>query len=329
MTLDAVSRSDGRIDVLLTPADLRAEMAVDVRAGLTAIPKHLPPKYFYDDRGSRLFEQITELPEYYQTRTERRILIDHADEIAAAADAEALLELGSGSSSKTRTLLEALDRRRPLTAYLPVDVSVGALSEAMDALGREYPGLPLHGFVADFDRHLDRLPSPGRRLIAFLGGTIGNHPPPRRRHFFAALSATMAPGESLLLGVDLVKDPARLVAAYDDAAGVTAAFNRNVIDVVSREFDGDLDPADFEHVAVWDPDREWIEMRLRARRPVAARLADLDLTVSFAAGEEMRTEISAKFRRPSLERELVAAGLAPRGWWTDADGDFALVLATA
>ncbi|KQZ70641.1 L-histidine N(alpha)-methyltransferase [Nocardioides sp. Root151] len=315
------------LDELLTPADLRAALEADARTGLTATPKWLPPKYFYDDRGSRLFEEITRLPEYYPTRTEHSILVEHADEIASVADAEALLELGSGSSEKTRMLLDAMARGGRLSAYVPVDVSAGALRDAMDGLRRDYPDLVLHGAVADFDHHLDQLPAPGRRLVALLGGTLGNYPPGQRQTFLSSLAAAMRPGEAFLLGVDLVKDADRLVAAYDDSAGVTAEFNRNVIAVLNRELDGDLDPDDFEHVALWDAQNEWIEMRLRARRPIVAQLAALDLKVTFDAGEEIRTEISAKFRRSLLEPELAAAGLHPERWWSDPAGDFALVLA--
>lgn len=327
MTLENADATTVELDVLLTAADLRAGLENDARSGLSARPKSLPPKYFYDDRGSELFEQITELPEYYPTRTERAILTEYADEIAEAAGADVLLELGSGSSAKTRLLLDALGRAGRLRGYVPVDVSAGALAEAMDRLRHEYPGLALHGVVADFDRHLDRLPVPGRRLIAFLGGTLGNYPPEQRRAFLGRLADAMSPGETLLLGLDLVKEPSRLVAAYDDSAGVTAAFNRNVINVLNREFDGDLDPEEFEHVARWDAENRWIEMRLRARRATSGRLAAIDLPVEFAAGEEMRTEVSAKFTRSLIEPELAEAGLSVERWWTDDAEDFGVLLA--
>lgn len=315
------------LDVLLAPAELRAGLEADARAGLTATPKSLPPKYFYDDHGSSLFEQITQLPEYYQTRTERAILDEYADEIAVASGAETLLELGSGSSTKTRVLLDALERTGQLTAYVPVDVSTGALREAMPGLRNDYPELRLHGVVADFDHHLHELPGLGQRMIAFLGGTIGNYPPTRRRAVLAGLAASMDPGETFLVGIDLVKDPDRLVAAYDDSSGVTAQFNRNVIRVLNRELDGDLDPAAFEHVAVWDPMNQWIELRLRATHGLTGRFAAVDLPVSFAAGEEILTEISAKFTRDRLEADLTSAGLQLRQWWTDPHEDFALALA--
>ena len=317
--------TDGILDVLLTPEDLRTALVNDARCGLTATPKWLPPKYFYDDRGSELFEEITLLDEYYPTRAEHGILSEHAADIAAAADCDTLLELGSGSSTKTRLLLDALRDAGSLRAYVPVDVSAAALRESTPALRQEYPGLDIRGAIADFDAHLDLLPRPGRRLWALLGGTIGNYPPTQRDVFLGSIANAMQPGEAFLLGLDLVKDPERLVRAYDDARGVTAAFNLNVLTVLNRELDGNFDPADFQHVSIWDADHEWIEMRLRARRPVHARLAALDLAVSFAAGEEMRTEISAKFRRTRIEGELREAGLEPTHWWSD--GDFALTLA--
>lgn len=314
-----------QLDVLLSPDDLRVGLEDDARRGLTAVPKSLPPKYFYDDRGSELFEEITHLPEYYPTRAEHGILTRYADQIAAAANCETLLELGSGSSIKTRLLLDALLTAGELRGYVPVDVSAGALREAMPALREEYPGIVVHGAVADFDAHLDVLPLPGRRLWALLGGTLGNYPPAQRGPFLAAVADAMQPGEAFLIGLDLVKDAGRLVRAYDDSAGVTAAFNLNVLRVLNRELDGDFDVADFEHVAIWDEANEWIEMRLRARHEVRAHLGTLDLDVTFEAGEEMRTEISAKFRREGIEGELRSAGLEPTHWWTD--GDFALALA--
>ncbi|MFC4334191.1 L-histidine N(alpha)-methyltransferase [Salininema proteolyticum] len=313
-----------RIEVLLRPGALREGLIRDVASGFGASPKRLPPKYFYDDRGSGLFEDVTRLPEYYLTRAERALLEAHASEIAQAADARVLLELGSGSSAKTRLLLDAM-AVDGLAAYVPVDVSEGALQGALADLAADYPALPTHGVVADFEDRLVDLPSPGRRLFAFLGSTIGNFAPPERADFLDRLADAMAPGETLLLGTDLVKDPARLVRAYDDAAGVTAEFNLNVIHVLNRELDGDLDPGDFRHRAVWDADREWMEMSLRALRPVSARLQAIGLDVEFAEGEEVRTEISAKFRKDRVTTELKEAGLELEAWWTD--GDFALSLA--
>ncbi|WLQ39054.1 L-histidine N(alpha)-methyltransferase [Streptomyces laculatispora] len=304
-----------------TDAALRA----DVLNGLTRQPKTLPPKWFYDARGSELFEEITRLPEYYPTRAEREILIDRADEIAAACGARTLVELGSGSSEKTRHLLDALPE---LHTYVPVDVSESALRGAAEALLRERPGLSVHALIADFTGALSLPGTPGPRLVAFLGGTIGNLLPQERAAFLASVRSLLSPGDSLLLGTDLVKDEEVLVAAYDDAAGVTAAFNRNVLSVVDRELGADFEPADFEHVARWNPGREWIEMRLRARRALTVKIPELDLVVPFEAGEELRTEVSAKFRKDGVRDELDRAGMRLTQWWTDSAGRFALSLAT-
>jgi L-histidine N-alpha-methyltransferase len=311
------------VDVHLGPSDMQEALRSDARRGLTAAPKELPPKWFYDDRGSQLFDEITRLPEYYPTRAERAILEARAGEIAAATGADTLVELGSGTSTKTRLLLDALAARR----YVPFDVSEATLRAAAGELAAAYPGLAVHGVVGDFERHLSLVPSGGRRLIAFLGGTIGNLDPAQRAKFLGEVAAGMAPGDSLLLGTDLVKDVGRLVAAYDDAAGVTAEFNRNVLLVLNRELDADLDPRRFEHVARWDAEEEWIEMRLRSVGAQSVAVRALGLDVDFADGEEMRTEISSKFRRAGVESELAGAGLDLRHWWTDPAGDFALSLA--
>lgn len=308
------------------PADATAAaLRTDVAEGLTRTPKQLPPKWFYDARGSELFERITELPEYYPTRAEREILVARAAEIAAATRARTLVELGSGSSEKTRHLLRALP---DLHAYVPVDVSESALTLAGRALLAEHPELTVHALVADFLEGL-ALPqdTPGPRLVAFLGGTIGNLLPVERAGFLTSVSALLAPGDALLLGTDLVKDEATLVAAYDDTQGVTAEFNKNVLAVLDRELGADFDPADFDHVALWDAEHEWIEMRLRARGAITAKIPALDLAVHLAAGEEIRTEVSAKFRQERVRAELTAAGLQPRRWWTDGEGRFALSLA--
>lgn len=316
------------IEVLLRPEDLRASLETEVRSGLTAVPKRLPPKFFYDDRGSELFEEITRLDEYYPTRRERDLLRRHADAVADAAAADVLLELGSGSSEKTALLLDAMERSGDLTSYVPVDVSTGALKGALAQLRQSRPELVVRAVVADFEHHIESLPRQGRRLVAFLGSTIGNFEPAERSRFLTSLAEVLGPEESLLLGLDLVKDPGRLVAAYDDSAGVTAAFNRNVLAVLNRELDADFDPDAFAHVAVWDAQNEWIEMRLRARRAMSARVGTLGLDVALAEGEEIRTEVSAKFRRTGVSDELARAGLHLRGWWTDPDGDYALALAS-
>ncbi|GAA3367755.1 L-histidine N(alpha)-methyltransferase [Streptomyces sannanensis] len=305
-----------------TDADLRA----DVLHGLTRNPKTLPPKWFYDAHGSELFEEITRLPEYYPTRAEREILIHRSAEIAGLSGARTLVELGSGSSDKTRHLLDALP---DLHGYVPVDVSESALTGAAEAILDERPGLRVHALVADFTRGLALPGTPGPRLVAFLGGTIGNLLPAERAVFLRSVRSLLKPGDSLLLGTDLVKDEDTLVAAYDDAAGVTADFNKNVLAVINRELGADFDADDFAHVAVWDRKNEWIEMRLRARQTLTVKIRDLDLVVPFEYGEEMRTEVSAKFRQDGVRAELAAAGLTLRNWWTDEAGRFALSLSTA
>jgi L-histidine Nalpha-methyltransferase len=318
--------SDIRVDVHLQPDWMARALEADVRTGLGSAPKTLPPKWFYDDRGSELFDAITRLPEYYPTRTERAILVEHAGEVADLTKAHTLVELGSGTSEKTRLLLDALADRGTLERFVPFDVSEQTLREAAAAVAREYDGVTVHAVVGDFEHHLDELPGDGPRVVAFLGSTIGNFAPAARASFLAELAATLQPGDALLLGTDLVKDPARLVAAYDDADGITAAFNKNVLHVLNRELAADFDPDAFEHVARFDPDAEWIEMRLRAVGAQDARVGALDLDVHFSDGEEMRTEISAKFRRAGVERELAAVGLTLAEWWTDPASDFALSL---
>ncbi|MGW3111486.1 L-histidine N(alpha)-methyltransferase [Streptomyces sp. NPDC001091] len=305
-----------------TDAALRA----DVLDGLSADPRTLPPKWFYDARGSELFERITELPEYYPTRAEREILQDRSGEIAAASGARTLIELGSGSSRKTRHLIDA---HGSLEAYIPVDVSESALVQAGQALAAERPDLTVHALIADFTAPMTLPRTPGPRLVAFLGGTIGNLLPAERSDFLATVRSLLAPGDALLLGTDLVKDEAVLVRAYDDASGVTAAFNKNVLSVIDRELGADFDPDTFDHVARWDPEREWIEMRLRSRTAQTVKVPALGLVVDFAAGEELRTEVSAKFRREGVAAELDKAGLELTHWWTDSEDRFALSLSVA
>jgi len=323
-----VNRPEFVVENLLPPDFLGEALRTDARRGLTSDPKWLPPKWFYDEHGSVLFEEITRLPEYYPTRAEREILETRADEIAADSDATALVELGSGSSEKSRVLLDAMRRHDTLERYVPVDVSESALAEAAEALRAEYPGLAVHALVADFEHQLGQLPAGGRRMVAFLGGTIGNLVPADRAVFLADLRRTLVPGDTLLLGTDLVKSPDVLVPAYDDAAGVTAAFNKNVLAVLNRELKADFDLDAFDHVARWDAEHEWIEMRLRSRRAQNVYVAGLDLDVHFADGEEMRTEVSAKFQREGVTAELEVAGFALSDWWTDSDGRFALSLST-
>jgi L-histidine N-alpha-methyltransferase len=316
------------IDVHLD-ADAAAAMARDVRDGLSASPKELSPKYFYDERGSQLFERITELPEYYPTRAEREILAERSAEILAAAGTPGtLVELGSGSASKTRHLLSAMREAGCLETYVPVDISEEITHETARVLVEEYPGLIVRGLVCDFENDLERIPSDsGARLVAFLGGTIGNLYPGPRREFLTRIAALFGPGDHLLLGTDLVKETARLEAAYDDAAGVTAEFNKNVLHVLNRELSADFDLDAFEHVARFDDREERMDIRLRSLADQTVRLDELDLTISFAAGEEMRTEISTKFTRERLECVYTEAGLEMCGWFTDAAGDYALTLA--
>jgi L-histidine N-alpha-methyltransferase len=314
---------------LLAPTDLAAAMARDVRAGLSATPKALPPKYFYDARGSELFDEITRLPEYYPTRTERSILGAVAGEIAATTRARTLVELGSGTSEKTRLLLSALREAGTLERFVPFDVDPAVLAGASTAVAADYPGVLVDAVVGDFERHLTALPQHPHTLLAFLGSTIGNLEPHQRRSFFGDVRTALGDagdGGAFLLGTDLVKDTDRLVAAYDDAAGVTAEFNRNVLAVINRTLGGTFDLDAFSHVAVFDAEREWIEMRLRSEREHTVRIEALELDVHFAAGELMRTEISAKFRRERIEAELAACGLRLTQWWTDPAGDFAVSL---
>ncbi|MDE3069832.1 MAG: L-histidine N(alpha)-methyltransferase [Acidobacteriota bacterium] len=308
-------------------SDGERSLARDALEGLTRPFKELPPKHFYDARGAELFDRICELPEYYATRAERAILDDHAREIARLTAAAELVELGSGTASKTRLLLGALHAQGTLVRYLPLDVTESMVRECAHELTARFPGLRVHGVVGDFERHLDRLPpAVGPRLVVFLGGTIGNFEPVARRELVRAIAELLSPGDHLLMGVDLVKDPAVLEAAYDDRAGVTAEFNRNVLHVLNRELDGNFDPDDFEHVAFFDPREEWIEMRLRSRREHTVHLSSLDLPVHFRRGEEMRTEISAKFTPGRVSRDLAGAGLQLVRWLTDAEERFALTL---
>jgi L-histidine Nalpha-methyltransferase len=316
------------IDVHLD-ADAAATMAQDVRAGLSSYPKELAPKYFYDERGSQLFEQITELVEYYPTRAEREILSRRSAEIlAAAGNPSTLVELGSGSAAKTRHLLSAMRDAGSLRTYVPVDISEEITHATAACLVDEYPGLEVRGLVCDFEHHLERIPeSEGARLIAFLGGTVGNLYPRPRHEFLERIAALLGPGDQLLLGTDLIKEADRLEAAYDDAAGVTAEFNKNVLEVLNRELGADFDLDAFQHVARYDAEAERMDIRLRALADQEVRIEDLDLDIAFSAGEEMRTEISTKFTRERLESVYAGAGLEMCGWFTDAAGDYALSLA--
>src|SRR5580700_8784847 len=323
---EPVAEAAIRIDSHLGGAHERS-LADDVLDGLTRPFKELPPKHFYDARGADLFDQICDLPEYYPTRAERAILEERSEELAELTNAVELVELGSGTAAKTRVLLDALQAAGSLERYIPVDVTESMVRDCADALTSEYPGLRVHGVIGDFERHLDLIPpAEGPRIVAFLGGTIGNFPPGSRRRVLREIARLLGPGDHLLMGTDLVKDPRVLEAAYDDAQGVTAEFNRNVLRVLNRELRADFDPDDFDPVALFDTQNEWIEMRLGARRDHSTLVRDLDLPVHFDVGEELRTEISAKFTPERLQGDLAAADLELVRWLTDPAGLFALSL---
>jgi L-histidine N-alpha-methyltransferase len=323
--MSATRNQTAEIAVLFSAEERTAELREEVRVGLTSTPKELQPKWFYDERGSEIFDAITRLPEYYLTRAESSILERHAGEIAALTDATTLIELGSGTADKTRILLDELAPQ----LFVPFDVSEETLRASAERLAREYPDLDVLAVVGDFEHDLSLLPTGGRRLLAFLGSTIGNLPPTQRAQFLNDVATTLDDDDAFVLGVDLVKSPARLVAAYDDASGVTREFNLNVLRVLNRELDGDFDVSAFEHVAQWNAEAEWMDMFVRSLREQTVRLEALELEVDFDVGELMRTEISAKFHLPRLANELEAAGLAVQRWWTDEAGDFALLLAFA
>jgi L-histidine N-alpha-methyltransferase len=315
------------IEVHLPEGGTLAGLAEDVREGLSSPFKEIPPKYFYDQRGSELFERITELPEYYPTRTERAILHARADEIVGAAEPTTLIELGSGAAAKTRELLDAIAATGRLETYVPVDISEEITRRVAEELVGEYQGLHVHGIVSDYETHLERVPREHGALIAFLGGTIGNFRPGPRRSFLARIATLMYPDDRFLLGTDLVKDVAVLEAAYNDSAGITAEFNKNVLYVLNRELDADFDPDNFEHVAFFDADNEWMDIRLRSLTEQFIDLKALDMRTHFARNEEMRTEISTKFTRERLEQSYADAGLEMVEWWTDPDELYALSLA--
>ena len=317
------------LEIHIDDTELARSLRHDAEMGLTSRPRWLPPRWFYDARGSQLFDQITRLPEYYPTRAERAVLTQHGADIARVTEGETLIELGSGSSDKTRILLDALRAQGSLGQFTALDVSESALREALGVLAHDYPGLRLTGVVGDFTQHLPLLPSGGTRLVAFLGGTIGNLLPAERAAFLTSLRALLEPGEWLLLGTDLVKDPSVLVPAYDDAAGVTAEFNRNVLRVLNRELGATFDETAFAHVAVWDAQQEWVEMRLRATRATRVWIAALKTSIDFQPEETLRTEISAKFRRAGITDELSSAGFALHEWWTDPDDLFGVSLSMA
>ncbi len=319
---------DLQIDTYLDADYFDRTLREDVLDGLTGSFKELPPKWFYDDVGSQLFDEITRLDEYYPTEAERSILRAHAPDIARLSGADTLVELGSGTADKTRVLLDALAANGKLRSFVPFDVSEGILRSSSAALLADYPGMSIHGVVGDFERHLDKIPSDGTRLTALLGGTIGNFNPHERKGLLTDIVSGMTPGDTFLLGTDLVKDRDRMVLAYDDPHGVTAAFNKNVLSVLNRRLNADFDVDTFEHVAYFDEDHQWMDLRLRSLIDQEVHIRDLDLRVHFSQGEEMRTEISAKFRKDVVVGELETVGLKLLDWWTDDRGDYAVSLST-
>jgi L-histidine Nalpha-methyltransferase len=315
------------IDVHLSAEEVRRQMRLDAIEGLQAAQKSISPVWFYDEQGSRLFEEITQLPEYYPTRSERALLEAYALAIGEISKADTLVELGAGACDKTRVLLTAMQEAGTLARYVPFDVSDEFLRNVAVTLSSEYQSLDIHLVIGDFHQHLAEIPADGRRLVAFLGGTIGNLDPTQRQTFLAALLSTMSSDDSLLIGTDLVKDRARLVAAYDDAAGVTAAFNRNVLHVLNEQLDGNFNPDHFRHVALWNEEEQWIEMRLRAEESAEVSLAGAGITVHFDQGEDLLTEISAKFTPDRVRQELTRAGFTVDGMWGADEGEFLLTLA--
>jgi L-histidine Nalpha-methyltransferase len=316
------------MNVVIERSTAPDSLADDVRVGLTRSLKELPPKYFYDERGSVLFDRITSLPEYYPTRCERQILNRYAPAIVERSGAEELVELGSGTASKTRALLYAMAGQGALRRYVPFDVDESVLRACALELVELYPGLRVHGVVGDFGRDLGRIPDGHRRLFAFLGGTIGNLYPEQRARFLERIRDAMGPDDRIVIGTDLVKDRAVLEAAYNDSAGLTAEFNRNVLRVINASLEADFDPEAFEHVAFFSEADSWIEMRLRANGAQRVTIDGADLEVTFADGEEIRTEISAKFTREAVDRELHAAGLRLDDFFTDGARLFGLAFAS-
>lgn len=323
--------SHQELRICIAEDDLDAALRLDVGHGLTSRPKHLPMRLHYDGRGSRLFGELTRQPEYYQTRSERAVLRDNAADIAASGTGPvSVIELGAGRAEKIRPVLDALAAAGRLEAFWPFDVAEGEVRDVLAELSAAYPGVRLGGIVGDFTRHLSQLPDTGAaRLVAFLGGTFGNFTGPERGRFLQDLREALRPGDRFLVGADLVKDPEVILAAYNDAAGVTAEFNRNVLDVVNHRLGADFEPAHFEHVALWDGGTDTVDMRLRAMKPMRVAVADLDLEISLDVGEEIRTGISVKFHRGELESQLRAAGFAPEACWTDERGYMGVFLAEA
>ena len=320
------TRSESNIRRLSPEVDHSEDLAMDVRAGLSASPKTLSSKYFYDARGSALFEDITRLPEYYLTRAETEILNSYADEMISAIEPQEFVELGAGHSVKTRLLIEALGRAGSGTRYVPFDISESALIEAAQHLGDSFPWLEIESLIGDFANDLTQITRVGRRLVKFLGSTIGNFRTEERIAFYRTVATMLEGGDGLLLGVDLVKDEDTLVAAYNDSAGVTAEFNKNILQVINRELDADFDVDAFEFIVRWDADCECVSMSLKGNRDMEVTIKGLDMVVHLDEGEEIHDEISCKFTREKVEREAEKAGLAITNWWTDSEERYAVAL---
>lgn len=318
--------------ICLDETDLDAALRLDARRGLTSHPKYLPMRLHYDGRGSTMFGELTRQPEYYQTRSERAILHDNAAAIAQSLGdgPVSVIELGAGRAEKIRPVLGALADGGRLDAFWPFDVAAGEVRDVLLELATAYPDAYLGGIIGDFTRHLNQLPDHhDTRMVAFLGGTFGNFTPMERSQFLSDLREALRPGDWFLLGADLVKDPEVILAAYNDAAGVTAEFNRNVLYVLNHRLDADFEPDNFEHIALWDNDTATIEMRLRAMKPMSVDLSALSLDISFTVGEEIHTGISTKFQRGELENQLQATGFEPVRCWTDANDYMGVFLARA
>jgi L-histidine N-alpha-methyltransferase len=317
-----------RIDVLVDDDDRRAELYDGTFWSLRSTPRELPAVWLYDERGSLLFDEITRLPEYYPTNAEREILRAHAAEIAALTNGRTLVELGAGTSEKTLLLLDALSAAGALERFVPLDVSEEVLRSSAEAIADRYPAISVHGIVGDFERDLVALPPGDGRVIAFLGSTIGNLYPERRATLLRAIASALAPGDSFLLGVDLVKDPAVIERAYNDGRGVTEKFVRNGLVHANRELRADFDQNRFTFDAHWDAEHEWMDIGFEALRAHIVRVAELEIEFPLAEGERLRIEVSSKFRRDGIEAELTDAGLRTTGWWTDEAARFAVLLAT-
>ena len=311
---------------LTAPTDHHAQMIEDVRHGLTAYRKHLASKYFYDKRGSELFEEITRLPEYYLTEAETEILAGRADGIMTEFQPDEMLELGSGSSLKTRMLIESMYRNSRGRRYVPIDISEEAIRTAASRICDDYPWLEVEGLVGDYVPDLTKIRRRGRRLVVFLGSTIGNYVPTLRHSLLRSVADALQPEDAFALGLDLVKDEPTMIAAYDDAQGVSAKFNKNILHVINRELGGDIPVDAFDHVTRFDSELSCMSQSLRASRRVVANIVALDLAVTFVPGEEIHTEVSCKFTEHQVRDEFEAAGMKLNNWLTDQGDRFAIAV---